>query len=132
MITTLFGLLLALTPFVLLAVLLRVAERLQQRRLECYVRQIELTDAIHRELGAVAAPTVRRRRDGRWLISMTVPFDRPAVVAAILRVTDQMFGSDGAAGDASYAVVLARRNIERSETGGFHRSTLNRQARAAA
>lgn len=85
----------AAMPLVVIVGLLRLMDRLQRRREARYARQIELTDAIHREMGAVAAPTVERRRGGGWVVSMRVPLDRPAVVAALLRVTDQVFSSPG-------------------------------------
>ncbi len=56
-----------------------------------------LTDAIHWELGAVAAPVVSRRPGGGWRVSMAVPIDRPAVVAALLRVTERHFAAEKAA-----------------------------------
>ncbi|HWN14831.1 MAG TPA: hypothetical protein VNU02_13265 [Candidatus Dormibacteraeota bacterium] len=80
-----------LLPFLAISALLVLAERLQDRRERARYRQIALTDAIHRELGAVAAPTVRQRLGGGWAVSMAVPLDRPAAVAAILRVTGQHF-----------------------------------------
>jgi hypothetical protein len=80
-----------LLPFLAISALLVLAERLQDRRERARYRQISLTDAIHRELGAVAAPTVRQRLGGGWAVSMAVPLDRPAAVAAILRVTGQHF-----------------------------------------
>lgn len=85
----------AAIPLVVIVGLLRLMDRLQRRREAQYARQIELTDAIHREMGAVAAPTVERRRGGGWMVSMRVPLDRPAVVAALLGVTDQVFSSSG-------------------------------------
>jgi hypothetical protein len=80
-----------LLPFLAISALLVLAERLQDRRERARYRQIALTDAIHRELGAVAALTVRQRLGGGWAVSMAVPLDRPAAVAAILRVTGQHF-----------------------------------------
>jgi len=96
MTSTLLTAAIAATPLLTLAGLLRLVEWIRRRREARYARQIELTDAIHRELGAVAAPTVHRRRGGGWLVHMTVPLHRPAVVAALLRVTDQVFASRAA------------------------------------
>jgi hypothetical protein len=47
-------------------VAIQLAARVQRMRLDAVRRQIALTDAIHAELGAVVAPTVRRRLGGRW------------------------------------------------------------------
>jgi hypothetical protein len=88
---------LAAIPFFAVSALLKLAERLQDRRDHQRDQQIMLTDAIHWELGAVAAPVVSRRRDGGWRVSMVVPIDRPAVVATLLRVTARHFASEKAA-----------------------------------
>jgi hypothetical protein len=93
--TTLLAIVVAASPLGVVVGLLRLMDRLQRKRAARYARQIALTDAIHREMGAVAAPTVERRRGGGWLVRMMVPFDRPAMVATILRVTDQVFASSG-------------------------------------
>ena len=87
----------AAIPFLVVSALLKLAERLQDRRDLQRDQQIMLTDAIHWELGAVAAPVVSRRRDGGWRVSMAVPIDRPAVVAALLRVTARHFAVEKAA-----------------------------------
>ena len=84
-------------PFLAVRALLALAERLEDRRELTRYRQIELTDAIHWELGAVAAPVVRRRLSGGWLVSMTVPLDRPALVASILQLTGRHFASSAEA-----------------------------------
>jgi hypothetical protein len=89
--TMLVAILVALIPPVAIAMLLRLAERTQRKRDERIARQIELTDAIHRELGAIAAPTVEKRRGGGSVVRMTVPFDRPELAATLLTVTDQVF-----------------------------------------
>ena len=80
-----------LIPPVAIAMLLRLAERTQRKRDERIARQVELTDAIHRELGAIVAPTVEKRRGGGLMVRMRVPFDRPELVATLLTVTDQVF-----------------------------------------
>ena len=71
------------TPFLVVFALLRLADAVSARNEARYARQIALTDAIHRELGAVAAPVVSRRPGGGWLVSMAVPLDRPGTTAAI-------------------------------------------------
>ena len=99
------ALVLVAIPFVGVGALLKVAERLQNRRDAERDRQIMLTDAIHWELGAVAAPVVSRRRGG-WRVSMAVPFDRPAEVAALLRVTQSHFSANEN-GTEALEIVLA-------------------------
>ena len=90
-------LLIAAIPFAVVSALLRLVERLQDRRDLQRDQQIMLTDAIHWELGAVAAPVVSRRPGGGWRVSMAVPIDQPAVVAALLRVTERHFAAEKAA-----------------------------------
>ena len=85
----------ALTPFLVVMALLRLADFVSTRREASHARQIALTDAIHRELGAVTAPVVSRRSGGGWLVSMAVPLDRPGTTAAIVRITERMFARDG-------------------------------------
>ncbi len=84
-------------PLVVVSALLKFTERLQDRRDLRRDQQIMLTDAIHWELGAVAAPLVHQRPGGGWRVSMAVPIDRPAVVAALLRVTARHFAAENAA-----------------------------------
>ena len=84
----------ALTPFLVVIALLRLADFVSARREASLGRQIALTNAIHRELGAVAAPVVSRRPGGGWLVSMAVPLDRPGTTAAIVRITERMFARD--------------------------------------
>jgi len=57
-------------PFAVVSALLRLVERLQDRRDLERNQQIMLTDEIHWELGAVAAPVVSRRPGGGWRVSM--------------------------------------------------------------
>ncbi len=87
----------AAIPFVAVSALLKLAKRRQDRRDLQRDEQIMLTDAIHWELGAVAAPVVSRRPGGGWRVYMAVPIDRPAVVAALLRVTARHFAAEKAA-----------------------------------
>ena len=97
------AILVVLIPPVAIAMLLRLAERSQRKRDERTARQIELTDAIHRELGAIVAPTVEKRRGGGLIVRMTVPFDRPQLAATLLTVTDQVFSRH----DDTHAVEIA-------------------------
>jgi len=90
-------LLIAAIPFAVVSALLRLVERRQDRRDLQRDQQIMLTDAIHWELGAAAAPVVSRRPGGGWRVSMTVPIDRPEVVAALVRVTERHFATENAA-----------------------------------
>jgi hypothetical protein len=64
------GVLVVLAPPVLaLVALILAVDARQRRRAEIVARQIEVTDAIHREFGAVVAPFVRRTRRG-WRVRL--------------------------------------------------------------
>ncbi len=129
MTTMLLAIAVAATPFGVIAGLLRLVDRIERRRDARYARQIELTDAIHRELGAAAAPTVTRRPRGGWLVRMMVPLDRPSVVAGILRVTDQVFASS----DASdmLQIVLTPQPVSAATVAGASRPPRRRPAESA-
>ena len=83
-------------PFLAVSALLRFSERLQDRRELERERQIELTDAIHWEFGAVAAPVVRQRWFGGWRVSMAIPLDRAGEVGAVVRLTAKLFRAESA------------------------------------
>jgi hypothetical protein len=88
---TLVGLMLAVSPIVLTAGLLVAADR-RQRRVQARIeRQIALTDALHRRLGALVAPVVRGQRRA-WTVEMAVPMEQPAVVTAVLAAVEEVFG----------------------------------------
>jgi hypothetical protein len=84
------GSVVASVPFAVVLALLAWAERRDRRRREVQERQIALTDSIHERLGAVAAPVVRRRRQ-RWHVRIAVPFERPAMVEALLAIVREAF-----------------------------------------
>ena len=81
----------ALLPFLAVWALLDLSRRAQWRRERRVARQIALTDAIHRELGAVAAPEVTRSLTGEWTVSMRLPLEREATVGVITRLTQDLF-----------------------------------------
>jgi len=105
------GLVVLAIPCLALTALLKFVERREDRRQLMRDRQIALVDAIHFELGAAAAPTVTRRRGGGWRVSMTVPLERPALVAAILRVTAAQFAAEKMA--EHLEIVLAPDTLHR-------------------
>ena len=81
----------ALLPFLAVWALLDLSRRIQRRREERVARQIVLTEAIHRELGAVAAPDVTRSLSGEWTVSMRLPLEREDTVGVITRLTQDVF-----------------------------------------
>ncbi|MGH7299304.1 MAG: hypothetical protein ACREKQ_02990 [Candidatus Rokuibacteriota bacterium] len=81
----------ALMPFLAVWALLDLSRRLQRKREGRIARQIALTDAIHRELGAAAAPEVRRSWTRGWVVSVQLPLHREGTVGAIARITHDLF-----------------------------------------
>jgi hypothetical protein len=81
----------ALIPFLAIWGLLRFARAVERRRDARVARQIALTDAIHRELGAVAAPNVRRTWSGEWVVSMRLALAREGTVGTITWITNDFF-----------------------------------------
>ena len=80
-----------LFPCLTLLALLGLTARVERRRAAVIASQIELTDAIHREVGALVAPWVMRRPGGAWRVRIAVPFERPAVVEACVAVVRRTF-----------------------------------------
>ncbi|HEV8583898.1 MAG TPA: hypothetical protein VGT02_02905 [Methylomirabilota bacterium] len=58
------------------AALLMIVDAVQRRRAAVVTRQIQVTDAIHRELGAIVAPTVHRARGG-WRVVLPMDARHP-------------------------------------------------------
>jgi hypothetical protein len=81
----------ALAPFLAIWILLRATNHLARRRDACVARQIALTDAIHRELGAAAAPVVELSWSREWIVSVRVPLQREGLVGTITRITHDVF-----------------------------------------
>jgi hypothetical protein len=88
MIALLGGLVVLAVPVAGLVALLKVLDFLQRRRAATVARQIEVTDAIHREFGAIVAPTVRRARGGwRVVLPMDARLAEAARVVELVAVT---------------------------------------------
>lgn len=73
-------------PVLFVVGLFWLVAHIERAREAVMVRQVAVTDAIHRELGAVAAPVVRKRTWGPWQVQIAVDFGRPALVNAVLGV----------------------------------------------
>jgi hypothetical protein len=82
------SLMVAAVPVVGIIGLLWLSDRLRARREVGRHLQISVTDAVHRALGAVAAPVVTRRPGGGWRVQMRVPPGRPDLAAELVRVTE--------------------------------------------
>lgn len=85
------AIMIALIPFLAVWGLLRIAAAVERRRECCVSRQVALTDAIHRELGAAAAPSVRRAWSGEWVVSVRLAWACESTVGAIARITGDLF-----------------------------------------
>jgi hypothetical protein len=81
----------ALLPFAAVVGLLWLARVIREKRDAGIARQIRLTDAIHRELGAVAAPVVRRSWTRGWTVWVRLPLHREETVGVITRITHDLF-----------------------------------------
>jgi hypothetical protein len=82
------GILAGVSPLLLVGGLLALAGWRDRRGLAETARQVQLSDALADEVGAIVAPIVKRRA-GVWRVRIAVPLGRPAVVARILRVLDR-------------------------------------------
>jgi len=69
-------------PVAALVALLKAVDLVQRRRAALIVRQIQVTDAIHREFGAIVAPTLRRARRG-WRVVLPMDARRPEAARVV-------------------------------------------------
>ena len=97
------GMLLWLSPLLLVGGLLALAGWRDRRALATTARQVRLSDALADEVGAIVAPVVEKRR-GAWRVSVAVPLGRPAVVARILGTLHRTLGR---LGPERYEIVLS-------------------------
>ncbi len=104
--TALVVLVVAVVPTLALVALLGLVERAQRARSEVIARQVTVTDAIHRELGAIVAPSVTRRIRGPWQVRIAVPFDREEAVGSIVAIAHRTLSPSGQASPGSLRIVL--------------------------
>src|SRR5262245_7058430 len=76
----------AVIPFAMTAILLVLCGRHQDMVAARAARQVEITDAIHRELGAVVAPLLTTGSWGRYRLVMPAPLEQPGLVARALDI----------------------------------------------
>ena len=134
MVATVFAV--VLLPLAGLAALLVMIGRFQHARDVRARRQIAVTDAIHRELGAVVAPVVTRRLGRRWRLRIAVPFESPAIVGRVVAIGHAAMFDTGI-GQALELVLTAQdarlppiRAGERSRTETAPRTTSEREVMA--
>src|SRR5256886_9985755 len=91
--TALLGVLVVVVlPVGALIALLKAVDLIQHRRAAVVARQIEVTDAIHREFGAIVAPTVRRAHRG-WRVVLPMHPGHPDA-ARLVELAALPFGPD--------------------------------------
>ena len=96
-------------PASLVAALLLAVGRMERARDARIARQVGVTDAIHRELGAVVAPVVKRRF-GRDRVEIAVPFESPAIVGRVVAIAHTAMLRAG--GSRGTKIVLAAQEPE--------------------
>ena len=79
-------------PVAVLIALLALADAVQRRREAVIVRQIDVTDAVHREFGAIVAPTVQRARGG-WRVTLPMDPWHPHAAAVVELAARTLGGS---------------------------------------
>lgn len=119
--------------FAMVGGLLWLAGVIREKREAGVIRQIALTDAIHRELGAAAAPEVRRSWTRGWIVSVRLPLYREGTVGTITRITHDLFRRLDGQDPPRLRLVLTPqepRPWDRAQMTGSHRPTA-RLSRAA-
>lgn len=106
MLMTLMGIALVMLLFASVAGLMIVSDRVHRARAARAACQIAVTDAIHRELGAVVAPAVVKPLWGRSRLVVPVPFDRPAVVGRVSAIVEGALAGWEKAGHEQVDVML--------------------------
>jgi hypothetical protein len=81
-------------PLLVLGGLLALAEWAARRRQLVILRQVTLTDAIHRELGPIVAPLVEKRLGGPWRAVMALSPSRFSAAARLAAITLEVLGTD--------------------------------------
>jgi hypothetical protein len=88
------------------AVVARVVDELERRRLRRVAAQIRVTDAVHGALGPIVAPTVTRHRGQPWTVTIRLgPRDFEAA-GRLVELAEQALGSEC----GPVRVVLATRS----------------------
>ena len=107
MLTALVAGALVAVPFFGVVGLMLLVGRWQRARDRLVAQQIAVTDAIHRELGAVVAPSMVKRAWGPPRLLIPIPLERPGQVAAVLAIAHRVIrGWDDAAARRLQIVVI--------------------------
>jgi hypothetical protein len=100
----------SIVPFLILTALLGLARLRERTRNERTARQVAVTDAIHRELGAVVAPVVDKPVLGPWRLTIAVPYERPALVSSVLAIARDTLMTPS----SRFEIVLVRQPVSRA------------------
>jgi len=103
-----------LVPAIAVTVMLVLAAWAERARAARAARQIAVTDAIHRELGAVAAPVARGGLWSETELRIALPLDRPDLVGAVTTVAHRALADH----DGDDAARTTRIVLVPAETGG--------------
>jgi len=101
--------LIVLVPPAFVVALLLFSNRVQRRAEATIARQIEVTDAIHAELGPVVSPVVRQRLGGRWQVLIPVDLDNSDTVTQVVRAARGVFDTHEGARPGRFEIVLSPR-----------------------
>lgn len=100
------GIVLAAAPFAAIVAALLLVERRDRSRWDAIARQISLTDAIHGKFGAIVAPTVERRRWGRWQVVIPIRFSQLEIVPALMTMAQQAVPADAQRSPRALRIVF--------------------------
>jgi hypothetical protein len=103
MMTAAIGTLTMFSPIFVILGLLGLAAWRDHRRETVVARQVQLTDAIAKELGPIVAPLVAKPLGGPWRVEIRVPVGRPAAVSRIVAIAHDTLTRAGA---GRYELVL--------------------------
>jgi len=98
-------------PLLVLIGFLMVADWVHRRRLRVVARQVAVTDAIHREFGAVVAPVVRKQLWGPWIVSMALPPEGWATAGSLAAIAREVVSAGN--GSDIQVVLTPRKELAR-------------------
>jgi hypothetical protein len=104
---TLLGLvIIVLAPPAAVVIMLLLVARAERARQALTARQIAVTEAIHRELGAVAAPVAERRWGGATELRISLPLESEELVGAVTAVAHRALARHDGDGARPVRIVL--------------------------
>ena len=103
-----------LLPAAFVAAVLLAVGRIERARDARIARQVAVTDAIHRELGAVVAPLVKRRFGRDWRVEIAVPFESPAIVGRVVAIAHRVMREAGERGRLELVLAAQEPGMRRT------------------